>query len=205
MDPLEGLDEVPWHALNHAYGPATDVPRLLRALASESPEARWDAFMHLHANIYHQGTVYEATPYAVPFLIRLFEAPETPEREPVALLLVMIGNGWGWLEGPATTTRHLHKRLLRAGTSYEKEQERSRRIAEEARALVAPVLPRVIAALPAFAGRLRTSILYTLAEYPANLPTLEPILETIRQFEDEAAAEPYWQQIIDYLINSCGG
>lgn len=29
---LDGLDEVDWGSLHHAYGPATDVPGLLRAL-----------------------------------------------------------------------------------------------------------------------------------------------------------------------------
>lgn len=171
MNPLEGLDEVPWHTLSHAYGLDYDVAQLLRVLASESPEARWEAFLGLHSTIYHQGTVYEATPYTVPFLIRLFDAPETPEREPIAFLLILLGNA------ATGTTR---KRTC---------------------ALVAPVLPRLIASLPTFTGTLRTSILYTLAEYPEHLPALGPTLEAIRMFEDENEAEPYWQQIIDYFTN----
>lgn len=169
MNPLEGLDEVPWRTLDHAYGLDYDVAQLLRALASESPETRWEAFLGLHSAIYHQGTVYEATPYAVPFLIRFFEAPETSEREPIAFLLILVGNA------ATGTTR------------------------KQTRALVAPVLPRLIAALPTFTGTLRTSILYALAEYPEYLPALGPTLEAIRTFEDENEAEPYWQQIIDYL------
>jgi len=32
-DPLPALDEVAWHRLYHAYGPAGDVPAQLRALS----------------------------------------------------------------------------------------------------------------------------------------------------------------------------
>jgi hypothetical protein len=65
---FEGMDLVPWHKLKHAYGTADDVPGLIRALASSSTETRKEAYLEFHGNIWHQGTMYEATPYAVPFL-----------------------------------------------------------------------------------------------------------------------------------------
>ncbi len=37
---LEGLDEVNWAALKDAYGPATNVPALLRAFVSVDPGDR---------------------------------------------------------------------------------------------------------------------------------------------------------------------
>ncbi len=36
---LDGLDDRPWFAVSHAYGPADDLPGLLRALAVR-PDAR---------------------------------------------------------------------------------------------------------------------------------------------------------------------
>ena len=71
---LEGLAEIPWHDLSHAYGSADDVPGLLRAIASEDAEAAGNAVHELFGNIWHQGTVYEATEYAVPFLARMAAA-----------------------------------------------------------------------------------------------------------------------------------
>jgi HEAT repeat protein len=68
---LTDLDRVPWAQLAHAYGEATDVPDLLRGLANGDGEALSDLF----GNIWHQGTVYSATAYAVPFLIELLDAP----------------------------------------------------------------------------------------------------------------------------------
>ena len=49
----------------HAYGAADDVPALLRELISAPPD---EALSELWNNICHQGSVYSATPYAVPFL-----------------------------------------------------------------------------------------------------------------------------------------
>jgi hypothetical protein len=63
---LERLDDVPWGSLTHAYGAADDVPGLLRELASGDAEAREAALHELHGNVWHQGTVYEATAHVVP-------------------------------------------------------------------------------------------------------------------------------------------
>ena len=71
---LDGLADVPWADLTHAYGPAEDVPGLLRAAASGDAKASRDAVHELFGNIWHQRTVYRATPYAVPFLARMAAA-----------------------------------------------------------------------------------------------------------------------------------
>jgi HEAT repeats len=71
---LDGLAEIPWRDLSHAYGSAEDVPGLLRAIASGDAEAAGNAVHELFGNIWHQGTVCEATEYAVPFLARMAAA-----------------------------------------------------------------------------------------------------------------------------------
>ncbi len=52
---------------------ASDVSGLIRSLASPKAEVRENAVYELYGNIWHQGTVDKATPYAVPFLIELLE------------------------------------------------------------------------------------------------------------------------------------
>jgi HEAT repeat len=69
-DVLDGVDDIPWPDLSHAYGAAGDVPALLRALTSASEEAG-EAFDTLCGSICHQGSVYSATRYAVPFLAKI--------------------------------------------------------------------------------------------------------------------------------------
>lgn len=91
---LEGLDEVDWSQFSHAYGPADDVPGLIRALLSDEKTV-WDrAFQLLFSTIWHQGTVYPATAHAVPFLIELLASPGvlTTVKEAIFYLLGCIAD-----------------------------------------------------------------------------------------------------------------
>jgi hypothetical protein len=48
---LETLDSIEWLKINHAYGPASDLPESLRALAFGDDEQRKKALWELHGNI----------------------------------------------------------------------------------------------------------------------------------------------------------
>jgi hypothetical protein len=91
---LDGLDHIDWSQLSHAFGPATDVPARIRQLADGSSDVRERALAELLGTIWHQGTVYEATPYAVPFLIELATDPAIPDRSHVLALLHTVADGW---------------------------------------------------------------------------------------------------------------
>jgi len=67
---LEGLDEVGWADLSHAYGSAGDVPALLRQ-AGSGGDVAGEAISELYGRLFHQGTVCPATGAAVPFLVEL--------------------------------------------------------------------------------------------------------------------------------------
>jgi tetratricopeptide (TPR) repeat protein len=73
---LEGLAAIDWSATSHAYGPATDVPDMIRELDSLDAAVRDQAFYRAFGNIFHQGTRYPATPIALPFVIELAAQPE---------------------------------------------------------------------------------------------------------------------------------
>ncbi|QRV53695.1 HEAT repeat domain-containing protein [Streptomyces californicus] len=64
------LDAQPWASYTHAYGSAEDVPGHLRALAADDDAAADEAQSELYGSILHQGSVYEASAKAVPFLAR---------------------------------------------------------------------------------------------------------------------------------------
>ena len=93
-DPLEGLDAVGWAGLQHAYGPATDVPGLLRDLRAPDPERREKAVWELYGNIFHQGSRYEATAHAVPFLLALAADPGTPDRAEIVRMIAALAIGY---------------------------------------------------------------------------------------------------------------
>ncbi len=95
---LEKLDQVQWHTLKHAYGSAADVPDLLRLLASPDPEVRQKVLWTLYSNIYHQGTVYEATAYAVPFIVEVLEMLDTHAKHDILDLLFHLAHGHSYID-----------------------------------------------------------------------------------------------------------
>ncbi|WP_425395318.1 HEAT repeat domain-containing protein [Aeoliella sp.] len=77
---LDSLVTIPWADREHAYGPATDVPDLLRALLDPDPKVRSETLHALYGNVFHQGTRFPAAVDVVPFLIELCASEEVPER-----------------------------------------------------------------------------------------------------------------------------
>jgi len=93
MPSLKDLNQVDWSRLNHAYGSAADIPEFLIGLKSKDEEERMDAVNQLLSTIWHQGTIYEATSYAVPFLIELLQDKSVSEKENILELLELIRTG----------------------------------------------------------------------------------------------------------------
>lgn len=94
---LDDLARVPWSELRHAYGVKIgptleeDVPSTLRALAEDDDELFEDAVSAFFSNLCHQGTIYEASAHAVPFLAALVAGIDlSPLRE--ACFTSMLGS-----------------------------------------------------------------------------------------------------------------
>ncbi|KAJ7068530.1 hypothetical protein C8F01DRAFT_613514 [Mycena amicta] len=101
MDALVGLDDVDWTLLVHAYGPAIDVPVLLRRLATPnlSDEDLQGIIWTFYGNIYHQGTRYPATVATIPFLLSILDAPtmHAVRAEIISLLVHLAVSDPSWL------------------------------------------------------------------------------------------------------------
>jgi hypothetical protein len=93
MPSLKELNKVDWSQLQHACGSAQDVPRHLLELKSGDEDTRADAINELRNTIWHQGNIYEATSYAVPFLIELLEDKSVSGKEEILRLLELIRTG----------------------------------------------------------------------------------------------------------------
>ncbi|WP_212996913.1 hypothetical protein [Winogradskya consettensis] len=88
---VDGLHEVDWAALEHAYGSAEDVPAMLTALRSADPAERKTALDSFYGAVHHQGDVYRSTTASLPFLFDFAVDPGTPGRAGIVGLLVSIG------------------------------------------------------------------------------------------------------------------
>ncbi|WP_405938845.1 PBS lyase [Streptomyces sp. NBC_00726] len=86
-----GIEEVDWASMRHAYGPADDVPALLRGLASADPAERERALDGMYGAVHHQGDVYPCTLACIPFLFELVADPWVPDRGDIVELLTSIG------------------------------------------------------------------------------------------------------------------
>src|SRR5579864_9279067 len=82
VDCFDGLNSIDWTMLTHAYGSAADIPKLLHATITDDFDQFGEAYGELINTINHQGTVYQATSYTVPFLINLINCQSGYEKPP---------------------------------------------------------------------------------------------------------------------------
>jgi HEAT repeat protein len=143
---LESLEDIDWGSLHHAYGAASDVPDLLRALASPLSEERSRALSDLYGNIWHQGTVYEATGFAVPFLVELLREPAVRGKADILGLLQAIARGSSYLDVHQKIERYRPERRTDAFQQRLREEMVWVRKAREAVSDGVPVYQAVLAA-----------------------------------------------------------
>ena len=75
------ISEIPWHRLTTSYGRATNFPTELDVLwKMESIDAVDAAGEEIALNIEHQSTLWHATPFALIFLLRIFEKAVEEQR-----------------------------------------------------------------------------------------------------------------------------
>lgn len=183
---LKGLDEIEWEKLSHAYGSARDVPGLLRALLSDEAANRESALAELYGSIWHQGTIYEATIFAVPFLIELLAHPATADKAGIACLLASIADGGGYLEAHVRSEADketwrgvLAKQRKELESELKREAEIARRVREAAR----EALPLLAPYLSHSEADVRSLIPRALASFPEDAETYLPMLEAALAME----------------------
>ncbi len=179
---LEDLDQIDWHTLTHAYGEADDVPVLLRDLASQDEETRRAALGTLYTNIYHQGTVYQASAYAVPFLIELLENETVPERHELMNLLAHLARG------DAYHRQHwrYYSEARRKEPGFQRELAKQVSWVNRTHEVVREGLPVYVSLLAHPDRQLSMSAAYLLAHLPERRQDILPILvTTLQQAEDQ--------------------
>jgi HEAT repeat protein len=180
---LEKLDEVDWSSLGHAYGAASDVPGLIRALTSERHEDRQEAWRILYSNIWHQGTVYQATAHAVPFLIELLAEPSVPDKEEIIFFLQALstGNSYCDVHGRLDTFRH-----ERDKPEFIRQRERELEWVRAAHRAVVEGMPVYVGLLDHPSTDVRLMLPYLLATCVERLAEVDAALT--RAIEREADA-----------------
>jgi hypothetical protein len=112
---LPDLDVIEWSSFQHAYGPADDVPDMLRGLLD--PDRRADCLARFQAAVNHQGWHTPAALPCMPFLAAALDEPTAPLADLVVLLadLAQTGSHEHWLPDrlrPQVREQGLHDPVL---------------------------------------------------------------------------------------------
>jgi hypothetical protein len=110
------MKSIPWGRLRSGARPtAADVPGLLTALASEPDDRRRAAIRNeLEEHLAPDGLLFEATPFAVPFLVELARGAPRPGLAFVAqLILEPIAYGDPHADEIAAGNTNLHRQVAR--------------------------------------------------------------------------------------------
>jgi len=180
---LEALDDVPWTALTHAYGSAEDVPRLIRSVAFGDRRARKAAWGALYGNLWHQGTVYEASSRAVPFFLEIAAKGNVPDLHEVIVYLAHLARGSSYLDVHQHLLHSVDPTSPQVKKQLAQELEWVRNVREEAR----KGIPLFIHLLDHLDSRVRSAACHVLACFPEERSTIRPYLRQRFERGDEDA------------------
>jgi hypothetical protein len=197
--PLAGMEEIDWHSLHHAYGVADDVPKLLCLLLSSDRQVRDSAWEELYGNIWHQGDVYQATSYAVPFLVRMLDSKEVFDKDGILDFLNVVATAQPCLSEDHTW---MEPELAKQGRDFEAECERARLHADRAHEAVREGLDSYLAYLNHALPNVRQAAAALLCAFPEDAPRILPALAAQIEAEDEADVKSSLVQSLGLLLEA---
>lgn len=190
MDEIfKDIHSIPWSDLKHAHGDAEDVPHLLMDLVHEDESTRQAALYELFGNVWHQGTVYEATSYVVPYLVNIIKSSQSTDRESVAGLLAAIANGVGYLEVHAQPDSPFldvwEEVLSKSGTDLEEQIAEEQKWVAAVRKAVDPHLDLLYEFIQHEVWDIRYEVASALGKYPGHAEESLPVLRAALEHETD--------------------
>ncbi len=204
MENLRGLNDVPWARLQHAYGSAVDVPNQIRALVADDADARNAAFEGLFSNVWHQGTVYEATIYALPYLIEILRTGSCPDRNSVVLLVACIvaGHGYWEIHKSLVLMNPFTRRPVAKPADLEGKVAAERIVVNEVRRIGSEAVPLLLPELANPEADVRRAVAEALRKYPGMTETLLPALRGALSAERDNEVRDAIQSAIGDLVGT---
>lgn len=186
---LEGLDSVDWAAFEHAYGPATDVPDLLRQLSRGAPDRQ---LRHtLFGSLHHQCSVWPASAKAVPFLVEIL----VEKRDDLELQQFLLG----YLTALAIGFDHFPKRM-KVEEHFAADEEDDKPFAAWGLACYRAVEAQLGSILPfvhSECDEIATEALSLVAEFPEQA---ERTLPELRKVVTRGGQRGAWAQVAIALV-----
>lgn len=201
---LHGIDDIDWANLKDAYGPAHKVPALMRALVSGNSDHQNYAAQDLFKTIWHQGTVYTATPAVIPFLYDLLEENGPYDKGVIVHLLVTIADGqpaFVHCEKDAKAAAEWRTILAKVGRDLDIEIAEGRRVAAEIDAQMRRRFDVIYPYLRDPEPEIRRSVALVIGRFPDIAVRLLADLRAALIEETDQYAREALQQVVDAAAN----
>lgn len=198
---LAKLYEVDWSALEHAHGEASDFPILVNAALSGDETDRKFAIKLLHETIWHQGSIYQATAFAVPFIAELIKLPDITNHADFANLFASIAQGYGDFENGFSNEKEEMKWreiFARQGTDLDDLVSKNRKWAQETRKNIRKYLSLLYPYLKCPDG-FSTWIARALACYPELSQETIPLIEKTIELETDENVKTWLSESLNKL------
>jgi len=187
------IDEISWDELTHAYGSAEDVPDLIRNLTTTDSESFEETIDELFENIWHQGTVYEATVYALPFLIDILRDGKVIDNCYVATLVASIVSGKGYYQV------HSKVETINQPENLEELLDKENEVVIKIKEISLGAVDLLMSFLTHESSEVRRSIAEAFGCFPSQSLKLLPILRArLECEEDEEVMEQLEESIAKY-------
>jgi len=172
----------------------------LRAALSSIEDHHNFALQLLFEIVWHQGTVYEASARVVPFLYRMLQAPQTPDRAGIAHLLGALADGHSYLQVHATRTAKDQQTwraiLAKDGRDLQTEMTKEVQWVQAARQAVGVEIELLYPYLNDEDATVRWSLAKAFAQFPNRAVETIPLLEAALAKE----TAPYTRQEIQVTL-----
>jgi hypothetical protein len=184
---FEALNSIDWESLSGCYNSAEEMPHFLRSFLSPVPEIRDWAIDEISSAVIHQGSVYDVSPVAVPFLFELLENEEVEDKEQIVHLLTSMASCGVYEESNEEYRSRIDAELRQEqGITYEESLQSER---ELVRLVKSEIAKRFDLLYPYLRYRgefhVRLSVATALNEFPEIANRLRPDLELALQSEKD--------------------
>lgn len=204
---LEKLDSIDWANIHHSHGIATNFPKWIRELLSPDESVWSTACENLREYSNHQDTLYDVTPYVIPFLTEIIQECNTASCPKIIELIGRYAAASAWVVNDKVLIAY--ERLTRRLT--EEGQTRSLEYRIMYKALAEQVNQELLKALPVLLGfmtsqnhEIKCAAFKAVFSFQANHSVTVPALvqaldkDTLPIFEYEASVRRLWETRRNY-------
>lgn len=187
--PLAGVLDVAWAQIGQAYGDASCIPALLRAILGPTFHHRELAIQLLYSAVWHQGTIYHASAAVLPFLTQMLGYTDDFGKTVCLDLIAIIAQSSVQMTSSMPTESDIRLRmpwLVKEGMTIEAYRLEERAVGQDCYAAALVGVPAYLRLLDAPDHEVAAFARHTLSLLAdAASATIPPLLERLGSDESD--------------------